>query len=389
MYGPSIRVRSLTRGSAHELRGTLTGAAPAGLTASLRRRIAAFGPLTVAEYMAAVLTDPEHGYYVARQPFGREGDFITAPEVSQMFGELLGAWAAHTWDAIGAPNPVRLVELGPGRGTLMADALRAARHQPGFAAAASVYLVEVSPRLRQNQKERLADSGFAVEWHGAFADVRPGPVIAIANELFDALPIRQFERTTRGWCERLVDADGGGGFRYVLSASTSPAATLLPTEVRGAPLGAVAEVCPAGLSLAAEIAGRIVADGGAALVIDYGATGFGPRETLQAVARHKPHPPLESPGMADLCAHVDFAMLGRAAAEAGAKVWGPVPQGAFLEALGVRARAEALKAEATADQAGEVDAALARLVGTEGMGGLFQVLCIAAPGLAAPAGFGS
>lgn len=364
-----------------------TAATSHSLTASLSRRIATFGPLTVAEYMAAALTDPEHGYYIAQQPFGHEGDFITAPEVSQMFGELLGAWMAHTWETMGRPDPVRLVELGPGRGTLMTDALRAVRLQPGLAETASVHLVEVSPRLRVTQRGSLADSGFTVHWHSTFAEVPPGPVVVVANELFDALPIRQFERTPRGWCERLVDAGPDGTFRFVLTTSTSPAAALLPPEVRDAPLMAVAEVCPAGLLLAAEIANRTVTEGGAALVIDYGATEFGPRQTLQAVVQHKSHPPLESPGVADLCAHVDFAMLGRAADEAGAKVWGPAPQGKFLGALGIGVRAAALKAGATPEQANDVDAALARLVGTEGMGGLFQVLCIAAPDLPDPAGF--
>jgi NADH dehydrogenase [ubiquinone] 1 alpha subcomplex assembly factor 7 len=248
--------------------------------------------------------------------------------------------------------------------------------------------VEVSPALREVQRSQLADSGFGLEWHEDFATVPAGPLIAVANELFDALPIRQFERTVRGWCERLVDADRAGGLRWVLSAAASPAAALLPPEVRDAPVGAVAEVCPAGLALAADLATRVVVDGGAALVIDYGAVSFGARETLQAVAGHRPHPPLGMPGKADLCAHVDFAMLARAASEAGARTWGPAPQGAFLGALGIEARATALKAGATATQAADVDSALGRLVGAEGMGSLFQVMAIAHPDLPQPAGLG-
>ena len=359
-------------------------AAPADLAERLRRRIRAFGPITVAEYMQAVLTDPDHGYYLTRQPFGRDGDFITAPEVSQMFGELLGAWAAHSWSSHGGPTPARLVELGPGRGTLMSDALRAARLQPGLADAATVHLVEVSPPLRELQQRKLADCGFAVHWHATFAEVPPGPVFAVANELFDALPIRQFERTRRGWCERLVETGGDGGFRFVLSAG--PAAALLPPEVLDAPIGAVAEVSPAAVALAADIGARVVADGGAALIIDYGSAAFGARETLQAVAHHKSHPPLEAPGTADLSAHVDFAVLARAGAETGARVTGPVAQGAFLEALGIRARAATLRAAAGRQAAATVDSALARLVGAAGMGGLFQVLCLSDPAAPPPAG---
>lgn len=360
-----------------------------GLANSLRRRIITFGPLTVAQYMAAVLTDSRHGYYLTQQPFGREGDFITAPDVSQMFGELLGAWVAHTWDTMGRPAPMRFVELGPGRGTLMADALRAARMQPGFAEAATVHLVEISPRLRAEQRRNLSECGFGISWHDAFHEIPSGPVIAIANELFDALPIRQFVRTSRGWCERLVDAGGedGQGLHFVISAAESPAAALLPSEVRNAPLGAVAEVCPAGLSLAAEAATRFAKTNGILLAIDYGSTKFGARETLQAVARHKPHQPLEAPGTADLCAHVDFAMLARAAEQASGRTWGPISQSKFLKALGINERATKLKEAASTQQAIEIDAALDRLVGIKGMGGLFQVLAISTPDLSPPAGF--
>lgn len=365
-----------------------TDSAAAGeLAQHLARRICAAGPLTVDAFMSAVLTHPRHGYYVARQPFGRDGDFITSPEVSQMFGELLGVWCAHTWDVMGRPPLVRLAELGPGRGTLMSDLLRAAASQAGFRAAAKVHLVELSQTLAHTQRMALAGSGYDVTWHTSFAEVPEGPLLLVANELFDALPVRQFVRTVAGWRERLVDADDRGGFQFVVAAAPGPGFALLPPEVRDAPVGAVAEVSPGAIALVSNIAARVAKDGGAALIIDYGSGEFGARDTLQGVARHKPHPVLENPGIADICAHVDFAVLRRAAEESGAKVWGPVTQGAFLHQLGIGPRAARLSAKATSAQKAEIESALARLIGPEGMGGLFKVLCVAHPGHPAPAGF--
>ena len=360
------------------------------MSAHLRALIRTGGPLTLDRYMAEVLTHPTLGYYAAREPFGQAGDFITAPEVSQMFGELIGVWCAHTWETMGSPPRANLVEMGPGRGTLMKDLLRAAAKVQGFAEALDIHLVEVSARLQSIQRDALADH--KVTWHDSLATV-PGdaPLLLVANELLDALPIRQFERTVQGWCERLVDVDGAAGvdgFRFVLAQTPSPAAAMIPPEVSGAPIGAVAEVCPAGLTLCGDIADRLNAHGGAALLIDYGADAFGARDTLQAVARHKPHPALETPGQADLCAHVDFAMLARAASQRGAAVWGPVAQGDFLIALGIPERAAALRRTATDAQHKDIDAALERLVGAKAMGSLFKVLCLAQPDLPQPAGFG-
>ena len=367
---------------------TATIAPAERLADELRRRIAAFGPITVAEYMATVLTHPRYGYYVAREPFGNAGDFVTAPGVSQMFGELLGAWTAQTWATMGRPAPVRIVELGPGRGTMMADALRAARLQPGLAAAATVHLMEVSPRLREIQRRALDGAGFALAWHESLAEVPAGAAVILANEFFDALPVRQFQRTVRGWCERRIDTGPAGGFRYVLSPTPSPEAAVLAPEARGAPIGAVAEASPRAVSLAADLGARIAREGGAALIVDYGTARSRAGATLQAVSRHRPHPPLEAPGTADLSACVDFAVLARAGAEAGARTWGPVPQGTFLESLGIRARAAALAAANGGAHGTAVRQALERLVGPRGMGGLFQVLCLAHPDLPAPAGFG-
>ena len=347
--------------------------------------------MTLETYMSEALTHPTLGYYTTREPFGAAGDFITAPEVSQIFGELIGAWCAHTWAQIGSPDRVCLVEMGPGRGTLMKDLLRPGSKTKAFAEALDVHLVEISHRLRDIQRQTLG--GTPVTWHESLADIPSDvPLILVANELLDALPIRQFERTVQGWCERLVDvapslADSGSGFRFVLAKKPSPAAAMLAPEVRDAPLGAVAEVSPACLTLVAGISRRLLAQDGAALLIDCGSDTSGARDTLQAVAHHKPHPALEAPGTADLCAHVDFAMLAQAAAEAGAGVWGPVTQGAFLAELGIAERAAALRRVATDAQNQDIDSALDRLVGAKAMGSLFKVLGLSHPDLRPLAGF--
>ncbi len=360
----------------------------ATLSDALTRRIRAFGPMTVETYMSEVLTHPKFGYYVARQPFGQSGDFITAPEVSQMFGELVGAWLADLWVRMGRPAGARIVEIGPGRGVLMRDLLRAAATVPGLRETASVHLIEVSATLADVQREALAGKGWGISWHRRFADVPDGPLLMIANELFDALPIRQFVRVAVGWCERLVDINPRGGFRFVLSPGPSPAAALIPPEVRDtAPLGSVAEVAPAAIALTAAIASRVQAAGGAALVIDYGATAFGARDTLQAVSRHKTHDVLDNPGTADVCAHVDFAVVARAASQAGARVWGPTTQGEFLKRLGITERATVLSRVATPEQRDEIAAALDRLVGPSAMGGLFKVVAIADAEHSEPGGF--
>ncbi len=353
----------------------------------LRALIASSGPLSVEQYMAEALGHPEHGYYKRGDPFGAAGDFITAPEVSQMFGEIVGLWCAVTWQQMGRPAPVSLVELGPGRGTLLADALRAGQRVPAFRAAVEVHLVETSPSLRRRQRQSL--QGLGARWHDRFADVPGGPVLLIANEFFDALPIRQFKRTADGWRERLVDVDSEtGGLRFVLAPRPTSAMALIPPSVAGAPVGSVAETCPGGLRLAHEVALRVAADGGAALIIDYGPARSAPGNTLQAVKRHRSHPVLEDPGTADLTAHVDFAALARVAGkDAGAKVFGPVEQAVFLRLLGIEARAAALIETATPVQRDEIAAALRRLTDADQMGSLFKALAITHPGLPTPAGF--
>ena len=353
----------------------------------LKEEIAATGPVTVARYMEIALGDAETGYYMTRDPFGTSGDFTTAPEVSQMFGELLGLWAAVVWQAMGAPERILLVEPGPGRGTMMADALRAGGQLAPFAAALDVHLVETSPVLRSSQEQMLApyaQAGLGVSWHDTLDAVPAGPMIVLANEFFDALPIHQLHKTPMGWRERLVDVNAAGdGFRFVL-ADAAPDAALLPQGVDEASDGDVVEVAPIATDIMHKLAGRVVSSGGAVLAIDYGHAQNGIGETLQAVKDHAYHDTLKDIGAADLTAHVDFLSLAEAARRTGADVHGPVPQGAFLERLGLSERKEALLANATPEQFSEIQAGCHRLTGADGMGLLFKVLAVTQPGLRVP-----
>ena len=352
----------------------------------LRESIAHDGPMALDTFMAVSLGHARHGYYMTRDPFGAAGDFITAPEISQMFGELIGLWAAETWRMIGAPARVHLVELGPGRGTLMRDALRAARVSNEFSAALDVHLVETSPVLTQAQQASLAQAAVSVTWHTSLDNVPEGPAIFIANEFFDALPVRHYVKTAEGWRQRMVGLDSAGALAFGLAPDVE---ALISAE---APDGAVLELSPASQLLMTQMAKRIAQGASAALVIDYGhvETGFG--ETLQALQKHRRVDPLENPGEADLTAHVDFAALARAAAAAGAQPMGPVTQGEFLMRLGIAQRAEALKRKASEAQARDLDLAVARLA-TErvgdapGMGHLFKALAIAPPGTPLLPGF--
>ena len=313
-------------------------------------------------------------YYAGRDPFGREGDFTTAPEISQCFGECLGLWSAVTWMSMGRPSEVILAELGPGRGTLMADALRAIRQMvPDFAAALRLHLVERSPLLRQAQASLLGEA--VVAWHDDIADLPPGPALILGNEFLDALPIRQFIRRGDGWMER-----------HVLEGAfvEEPAQLGLPLPAE-APEGAIAEYGEAGREVVTALSRRLAAQGGAALFIDYGPGESGLGDSLQAVRRHEPVNPLSEPGSADITAHVDFAALARAARAAGAAAHGPMPQGPFLQSLGLSARATALAA-ADPRRAGQHIAAAQRLILPEGMGRLFKALALCHPDLPAPPG---
>ena len=358
------------------------------LEAEIRKIIAVDGPIPVAQFMALALGHPTHGYYATRDPFGARGDFITAPEISQMFGELIGLWAAAMWVEMGSPGRIRLVELGPGRGTLMADALRAAKTAESFRAALAVDLVEISPALRRRQEETLADAGVPLSWHATFAQVPANdPLIVIANEFFDALPVHQAVRAKSGWHERMVGPGDDGKLALALHPDPMVGfSAMLPAELRDAPAGAIWEWRSD--AWAADLARRLVRQGGVALIVDYGHAG-GLGETLQAVGGHAFAQVLERAGEVDLSAHVDFSALARAAAQWGARVHGPVTQRAFLARLGIETRATMLKT-ATPPRAAEIDAALARLTeaGPRGMGELFKVVALADPKLGALPGFG-
>lgn len=358
------------------------------LKARLEDRIRLTGPISVADYMTACLADPEDGYYTTSpEPFGRDGDFITAPEVSQMFGELIGGWVVATWIAMGAPSPVHLVELGPGRGTLMADILRTARLRPAFMDAVAVHLVEVSPKLRHRQGETLGNLAGALkrapQWHDHLSAVPEGPTILIANEFFDALPIRQFVKTGKGWCERVVGLDAAGQLAFGVS-SVALAEGLVPAAARAAAVGAILEVSPASAAIAAEIGTRIAAQRGAALLIDYGYLRSAPGDTLQALSRHAFADPLAEPGKADLTAHVDFEALALAAIEAGADPMTPLTQGEFLLRLGLLERAGQLGAGKDAATQERLRGEVERLAAPDQMGELFKVLALATPGLVPP-----
>ena len=352
----------------------------------IARRIRASGPLTVAEFMTEALQHPRLGYYATRDPLGAGGDFITAPEVSQVFGELIGLWCAEVWAQMGRPDPVLLVELGPGRGTLMADALRALAVAPDFRRALRLHLVETSPALRALQAGALATA--APSWHERLDAVPAGPLLLVANEFLDALPIRQFERRGWGWHERRVGlGPDGTAFAFALDPAPSPSGALIDPRLSAAPEGSVAEVCPAALGLADDLARRLARDGGAALFIDYGHVESACGDTLQAVRQHRYHPALEAPGSADLTAHVDFEAFAGAARAAGALTCGPVTQGGFLRSLGIEARARRLTANASPESGAAIQSGVRRLIDADEMGTLFKVLALANPDLPTPSGF--
>lgn len=360
----------------------------APLAAQLRALIAAQGPITVARFMAEALGHPEYGYYRTRDPLGVAGDFTTAPEISQVFGELIGAWAAVAWDQAGRPDPVQLVELGPGRGTLMADLMRTiGTVAPPFRAAARVHLVETSPALRAAQAAALGDDADAA-WHDDLAGLPDGPAIVVANEFLDALPVHQLVAHEGRWHERLVGVEPGTDrLRFEIASGPSPLGHAVPSTVACAS-DAIFEWRPAAIGVVTTLAARLQAQGGAALFVDYGHGQSAAGDTLQAVRGHAFAPVLDAPGEADLTAHVDFGALCRAAEEAGIAPHGPVTQGAFLSALGIDARRAALTAAAKSSAEREtIETGIRRLIDPDQMGTLFKVLALTPRAQAAPPGF--
>lgn len=345
---------------------------------ALAERIRAEGPLPLARVMALANAH----YYAHHLPFGTAGDFVTAPEISQMFGELLGAALADLWDRAGRPA-VHLVELGPGRGTLMADLLRVTG-RAGMAA--PIHFVETSPRLAAEQKARIP----AAIHHETLATLPDdAPLLVVANEFLDSLPLTQFERNALGWSLRTVAMEGDG---FAFQAVEPVKLAMVPEAIREAAEGSVFERNFAAEQVAAALARRLALQGGAALLIDYGYEGPAIGDTLQAIAAGRFAEPLDALGKGDLSAHVDFASIAAAARRAApdgapVAVHGPVDQGSFLLALGLRARADRLKAAASLERRAEVEAAVARLAGAGAMGRLFKVMALTGPGWPEPAGF--
>lgn len=339
----------------------------------LKEQIALSGPMTIADFMQAALHHPQHGYYATRPALGGEdADFLTAPEASQMFGELIGLWCAHEWTQLGAPEKVELIELGPGRGVLMQDALRAAQKAPAFAQALNVTFIEASKPLRAEQERRVPKAS----WTHRADDIAPGPSLIIGNEFLDCLPIRQFVDGPEGRREKLLGLDANGALAFGLSA---PSGDKTEKEM-------MREFSPTLPLLIQSIAQRLLAHPGRALFIDYGYDAPQNADTLQAVKAHQKVDPLACPGEADLTAHVDFSTVKRLAVEAGLSVAGPIGQGQFLRSLGLDQRAEAL-ARARPERKDRLQREHARLSAPDQMGELFKAICLSSPGLPQPAGF--
>ena len=354
----------------------------ASLAAVLRARIAAEGSISVFDYMAACNGDPAAGYYTTREPIGAQGDFITAPEISQIFGELVGLWCVAVWQLMGSSSAITIAELGPGRGTLLTDAIRAWRSVPEFLQHASLALVETSPTLRVQQTAALADCPMPLKWVASVEEIAPGPLIVIANEFLDALPVRQFIRRDGAWRERHVGCAADGTFVFVEDKPVD-----LGNDAVEASEGDVLEMRPGDANLIAALAAHAKQSPLAALIIDYGHVETASGDTLQAVRAHHYADPLAAPGESDLTAHVDFAKIERLARKNGLRCFGPLPQGEFLLKLGLAERRDALLRSARPQQRNEIVSGASRLVDPREMGLLFKVLALTSAALPAPPPF--
>jgi SAM-dependent MidA family methyltransferase len=362
---------------------TPSAASPSPLGEKIKTLIRTNGPISVTDYFALCLADPEYGYYRTREPFGRHGDFITAPEISQLFGEMVGIFMVHAWQQHGTPERIRLVEIGPGRGTMMADMLRVIKRiAPVLFEQLTVHLVETSERLRGVQRVTLETYSTKISWHDSFEDVPRGFCLIAANELFDAIPIRQFVKTPTGFRERLISIDAGDDLAFIAGIATVDP-NVLPAPASSIPDGTIFEHAPARQAVMQTLCERLGQEGGTALIIDYGhmVTGFG--DTLQAVMNHDFDPPLAHPGEADLTSHVDFEDLAKVAVSMGLHLNGGLRQGEFLYGLGLAERAKALARDKDPSEQRLIAAAVDRLAG-EGagkMGELFKVIAVSSPAL--------
>lgn len=342
--------------------------------------IAALGPIPVSEYMSLCLFDPRDGYYTTREPFGAQGDFITAPEISQMFGELIGVWLYEAWRTLGRPMPVTVAEIGPGRGTLMKDMLRTlARLDQAFVGQADFAMVETSPRLTDVQKETLAQAPATPIWHKTIDTLPRAPLLIVGNELFDAIPIRQFVRTAKGWNERMVGLDDNDRLCFFAGAASLDR-SLLPPDAGDAPVGSIVELSPARSALMTNICERIAGNGGVGMFLDYGFLRPGVGDTLQALRKHRHEDVLASPGEADLTSHVDFAALAEAARAHGLETR-TATQGSFLLDLGLLERAGQLGARGSEALREKLYGEVERLAGPQAMGELFKVLAVMPAGV--------
>lgn len=351
------------------------------LTDILKQRILAQGSLSIAEFMAEALSY----YYGTRDPLGKKGDFTTAPEISQLFGEMIGVWCAYSWQQMGCPSQLALIELGPGRGTLMADILRSTRKVKGFHEALTVHMVETSPTLKQQQERALV--GYPVHFHDTITSIPTSDFILVANEFFDALPIHQYHKTSTGWMERKITfSQEQECFCFTLTPLPSAIGLQLEKEHALAPIDAILELCPAALAVIREIAERLTSHKGMALIIDYGYDCISYSDTLQAVKSHQYQPILDNIGEADITAHVDFSALKKVAFTMGSTSFGAITQQQLLEALGIRLRAEKLLQNADDRQKNTILSGLNRLISPQEMGALFKAISLASPSLT-PAGF--
>lgn len=345
-------------------------------------RVKAHGPLTVSDYMIDCLMHPDHGYYQQETVFGADGDFITAPEVSQMFGEVIGLWLVEQWRSLGSPTSFNLVEFGPGRGTLMVDILRSSKNTPKFLRAARIFFVERSDKMRKEQKQNVPHAN----WLRDVDELYAGPTLVVANEFFDALPIHQFQKHEGEWLERMITIDDHDALKWTL-ASPSAAVSMIPSTLVYKEQGSIVEICPAALRITSTIAKHLAKNRGAALFIDYGYDRSSVGDTFQAMRGHAFTDPLATPGKADLTAHVNFDLIAIAAATNGMVAHGPIAQGAFLMSLGMGERA--MKLVENLDDKGQEQllSSLKRLTAPDEMGELFRVVALIGAGQRSVPGF--